>query len=63
MAEEVLDANAAQRRYWNAVARPRWVAAPGLRERAIRKALRYCWRVWALPVARTCSKSAVAPAH
>ena len=33
MAEEVLDANAAQRRYWNTVAGPRWVAAPGFRER------------------------------
>jgi SAM-dependent methyltransferase len=32
MAEEVLDANAAQR-YWNTVAGPRWVAAPGFRER------------------------------
>jgi SAM-dependent methyltransferase len=33
MGEEVLDANAAQRRYWNRVAGPRWVAAPGFRER------------------------------
>jgi hypothetical protein len=33
MADEVLDANAAQRRYWNTVAGPRWVAAPGFRER------------------------------
>src|ERR1700694_5507761 len=33
MAEEVLDANAAPRRYWNTVAGPRWVAAPGFRER------------------------------
>jgi SAM-dependent methyltransferase len=33
MAEEVVDANAAQRRYWNTVAGPRWVAAPGFRER------------------------------
>jgi hypothetical protein len=29
MTEEVVDANAAQRRYWNTVAGPRWVAAPG----------------------------------
>jgi SAM-dependent methyltransferase len=33
MAEEALDANAGQRRYWNTVAGPRWVAAPGFRER------------------------------
>lgn len=33
MAEEVLEANAAQRSYWNSVAGPRWVAAPGFRER------------------------------
>ena len=33
MSEEALDANAAQRRYWNTVAGPRWVAAPGFRER------------------------------
>src|SRR5689334_6578273 len=32
MAEEALDANAAQRRYWNTVAGPRWVAAQGFRE-------------------------------
>jgi SAM-dependent methyltransferase len=33
MTGEALDANAAQRRYWNTVAGPRWVAAPGFRER------------------------------
>jgi SAM-dependent methyltransferase len=33
MAEEARDANAAQRRYWNTVAGPRWVATPGWRER------------------------------
>ena len=33
MAAEPIDANAAQRRYWNTVAGPRWVAAPGFRER------------------------------
>jgi SAM-dependent methyltransferase len=33
MAEELLDANATQRSYWNTVAGPRWVAAPGFRER------------------------------
>src|SRR5580704_10117479 len=32
MAGEALDANAVQRRYWNTVAGPRWVAAPGFRE-------------------------------
>src|SRR6202048_4890915 len=31
MAGEALDANAGQRRYWNTVAGPRWVAAPGVR--------------------------------
>jgi SAM-dependent methyltransferase len=33
MSEDTLDANAAQRRYWNTVAGPRWVATPGFRER------------------------------
>ena len=33
MSEDALDANAAQRRYWNTVAGPRWVATPGFRER------------------------------
>ncbi len=33
MASEAFDANAAQRRYWNTVAGPRWIASPGFRER------------------------------
>jgi SAM-dependent methyltransferase len=33
MVGETLDANAEQRSYWNTVAGPRWVAAPGFRER------------------------------
>jgi SAM-dependent methyltransferase len=33
MAGEILEGNAAQRRYWNTVAGPRWVANPGFRER------------------------------
>ena len=40
MAGEALDANAAQRRYWNTVAGPRWVASPGFRERQNRSATR-----------------------
>lgn len=39
MAGEALDANAAQRRYWNTVAGPRWVAAPGFRERRNQESL------------------------
>jgi SAM-dependent methyltransferase len=39
MAEEARDANAAQRRYWNTVAGPRWVAAPEFRERRNRESL------------------------
>src|SRR5947209_18047405 len=39
MAEELLDANAVQRRYWNTVAGPRWVAAPGFRERRNQESL------------------------
>jgi SAM-dependent methyltransferase len=39
MAEEALDANAEQRRYWNTVAGPRWVAAPGFRERRNQESL------------------------
>jgi SAM-dependent methyltransferase len=39
MTEEALDANAAQRRYWNTVAGPRWVAAPGFRERRNQESL------------------------
>jgi predicted 2-oxoglutarate/Fe(II)-dependent dioxygenase YbiX len=45
--EEVLDANAAQRRYWNTVALPRSVAAPGFREQRNQESTAYCWRVWA----------------
>src|SRR5580704_8519723 len=37
MAGEALDANAVQRRYWNTVAGPRWVATPGFRERRNRE--------------------------
>jgi SAM-dependent methyltransferase len=39
MAEKVLDANAAMRRYWNTVAGPRWVASPGFRERRNQESL------------------------
>jgi SAM-dependent methyltransferase len=39
MAGDALDANAAQRRYWNTVAGPRWVAAPGFRERRNQESL------------------------
>jgi SAM-dependent methyltransferase len=39
MAGEALDANAVQRRYWNTVAGPRWVASPGFRERRNRESL------------------------
>src|ERR1700752_4804352 len=39
MSGEALDANAAQRRYWNTVAGPRWVAAPGFRERRNQESL------------------------
>jgi SAM-dependent methyltransferase len=39
MAGETLDANAAQRRYWNTVAGPRWVASPGFRERRNQESL------------------------
>jgi SAM-dependent methyltransferase len=39
MAGEALDANAAQRRYWNTVAGPRWVATPGFRERRNQESL------------------------
>jgi SAM-dependent methyltransferase len=39
MAGEACDANAAQRRYWNRVAGPRWAAAPALRERRHRESI------------------------
>ena len=39
MPAEALDANAAQRRYWNTVAGPRWVASPGFRERRDQESL------------------------
>ena len=39
MAGEASDANATQRRYWNTVAGPRWVASPGLRERRNQESL------------------------
>jgi len=39
MAGEALDANAAQRRYWNTVAGPRWVASPVFRERRNQESL------------------------
>src|SRR5215831_13751076 len=39
MVEQALDANAAQRRYWNPVAGPRWVASPGFRERRNQESL------------------------
>ena len=39
MTGEAVDANAAQRRYWNTVAGPRWVASPGFRERRNQESL------------------------
>jgi SAM-dependent methyltransferase len=39
VAEETADANAGQRRYWNEIAGPRWVAAPGFRERRNQESL------------------------
>ncbi len=39
MAGESVEANAAQRRYWNTVAGPRWVANPGFRERRNQESL------------------------
>jgi SAM-dependent methyltransferase len=39
MVEAEHDANAAQRRYWNNVAGPRWVARPGWRERRNQESL------------------------
>jgi SAM-dependent methyltransferase len=39
MAREASDTNAAMRRYWNTVAGPRWVAAPGFRERRNQESL------------------------
>jgi SAM-dependent methyltransferase len=39
LAEEAFEANAAQRRYWNTVAGPRWVASPGFRERRNQESL------------------------
>jgi SAM-dependent methyltransferase len=39
MTEQVPDANEAQRRYWNTVAGPRWVASPGFRERRNQESL------------------------
>jgi SAM-dependent methyltransferase len=39
VAGETADANAGQRRYWNEIAGPRWVAAPGFRERRNQESL------------------------
>src|SRR6516164_6069134 len=39
MAGETGEANARQRRYWNEIAGPRWVAAPGFRERRNQESL------------------------
>jgi SAM-dependent methyltransferase len=39
MDAEPVDANAAQRRYWNTVAGPRWVSAPEFRERRNQESL------------------------
>ena len=62
MAGEALDANAAQRRYWNTVAGPRWVASPGFRERRNQESLALLLARLALTGgARACSKSAAAP--
>ena len=39
MTNNVTDANEAQKRYWNTVAGPRWVANPGFRERRNQESL------------------------
>jgi SAM-dependent methyltransferase len=39
MEGQAVDANAAQRRYWNTVAGPRWAANPGFRERRNQESL------------------------
>jgi hypothetical protein len=61
MVGEAPRANEGQRRYWNTVAGPRWVAGQGFRERRNQEASSYCWHIWGSPVAKACSKSAVAP--
>src|SRR5436309_667408 len=57
MAGEALDANAAQRRYWNTVAGPRWVASPGFRERRNQESLALLLAHLGLTGAGPCSRT------
>jgi hypothetical protein len=64
MAGEALDANAVQRRYWNTVAGPRWVAAPGFREGRNRESTELLLaRLGIAGGESVLEKSAAVPAH
>src|SRR5262249_31019793 len=62
MAGDALDANAAQRRYWNTVAGPRWVASPGFTERRDQESLALLRAAAALNGAESALKVGCGPA-